>query len=161
MDALAAGSVSVAGVSKGKPGRPTVEERDPEAWDTAVDALAEGYTKLEAAAIAGIGYSTLRERIDKDPALAARVAAVQARRQRRYLENIDDIADNSRDMGPRLNANIKALEMRWPDRFAKRATLTIEKKEPGEMNAAEIVSELEEELAKARALLGGGEGEDG
>lgn len=161
MDALASGSVPGAGVSKGKPGRPTVEERDPEAWDTAVDALAEGYTKLEAAAIAGIGYSTLRERIDKDPALAARVAAVQARRQRRYLENIDDIADNSRDMGPRLNANIKALEMRWPDRFAKRATLTIEKKEPGEMNAAEIVSELEEELAKAKALLGGGEGEDG
>lgn len=143
----------------GKGGKPKVEQRDPEAWDTAVDALAEGYTKLEAAAIAGIGYSTLRERIDKDPALAARVAAVQQRRQRRYLENIDDIADNSRDMGPRLNANIKALEMRWPDRFAKRATLTIEKKEPGEMSTVEIVAELEEELTKAKALLGDG-GED-
>jgi hypothetical protein len=49
--------------------------------------------------------------------------------------------------------------MRWPDRFAKRATLTIEKKEPGEMSTVEIVAELEEELTKAKALLGDG-GED-
>ena len=146
-------------MSKGKPGRPTLEEAQPAALDDAVNALADGFTKLEAAAIAGISYSALRERIDKSDAFAARVAAVQARKQRRYLNNIDEIADHGKDEGPRLNANVKAMELQWPEKYAKRATVTIEKKEPNEMNMAEIVAELEEELTKAKALLGDG-GED-
>jgi len=141
---------------KRKPGRHTLEETQPQALEDAVNALADGFTKLEAAAIAGISYNALRERIKQSDAFAARVAAVQARKQRRYLNNIDHLADHCPEPGPRLNANVKALEMQWPDKYAKRSKVEVGPA-ASTMTKAEILAELREELAALEAEVSGGE----
>lgn len=140
----------------GKGGKPRAEQENPKVWDIAAEALEAGLTQRDAAIIAGIGESTLRERIAKDPRVAARMELAMARPKREYLDIIAALARSADEDSVKLKAAITMLEKRWPKEFGSRATLQIERPEPSQMETAELVAELEEALANAKAKLSGG-----
>lgn len=106
-----------------KIGRPT--SRTPAVETAVLLALAEGKTKREAASLAGIGYSTLREWELAFPEFAERTENAREKAKNDLIATIKAASVGTKRTPGQWQAAAWLLERTWPSEFARRDRLEV------------------------------------
>lgn len=130
----------------GKVGRPT--KRTPETVAALLDGLRKGYPKGTAAAVAGIGVSTLNEWEHAFPELAADVKEAEQQGKAKLVDKVRE-ADS-------WQSAAWLLERRFPDEFAHRSKVEMKVDVQSEVKrvAEELGLDEDAVMAEAEQVLG-------
>lgn len=127
-------------------GRPT--KRTPETVAALLGGLRKGYPKVTAAAVAGIGYSTLNTWENSNEEFREAVKSAELEGKARLLDKVRE--------SDTWQSAAWMLERRWPEEFAQRSKvdMTVDLQSEARKAAAEMGLDEVEVLREAETVLG-------